>query len=353
VRRTDPDLLNCQPTGPNGPHPIVDDRDAVAQTAICPPGVTAVSSGEFVAPARKRTDRFWSALVNTCNDFDRHDYLNYAGALAFFFLLSLFPLLIFLASLLAYLPIPNLFEQTLQIMGRVVPVEAMGMVRSVLKDVLRTRPQLLSFTIVWAVFAASGAINALITILNIAYDVPEGRSYCKKRLIAFGLTLFIGLMVLLVLLMTVLGPEFGNWLANHVEVGPSFAGLWPYFRWSLIAIFTVLSIEAIYFVGPNVKQRFKDQIPGAAIAVASWIGASFGFGWYVGHFAHYNQTFGTLGAVIALMMWFYITALALLLGAEINAELVHSRGKSLSARFTAEGPLESQTTETQPARRAA
>jgi membrane protein len=307
-----------------------------------------VSSGEFVTPAPRRTDRVWPALVKTCNDFDRHDYLNYAGALAFFFLLSLFPLLIFLACLFAYLPVPHLFEQTLEIMGKIVPVEAMGMVRSVLKDVLRTSPRLLSFSIVWAVFAASGAFNALISILNIAYDVRESRSYWRRRLIAVGLTLFTGLMVLVVLLVTVLGPGFGNWLARHVEVGRAFAGLWPYLRWILIGALTVLSIEAIYFVGPNVKQRFKDQIPGAAIAVSSWIGASLGFGWYVGHFARYNQTFGTLGAVIGLMMWFYITALALMLGAEINAELMHARGSVVSAKIPGERSIQLPETEKTP-----
>ncbi len=288
---------------------------------------------EFVGLVRRRAVQVWSALVKTYNDFDRHNYVTYAAALAFIFLLSLFPLLIFLASLFAYIPLPDLFEQTLEIMAKVVPADGMGVVRGVLKDVLSTNPKLLS--------------------LNIAYDVPEGRPYWKTLLIAFALTLLTGLMVVLVLVVTVLGPGFGNWLAGRFAVGGLFAGLWPYIRWLLIAAFTILSVEAIYFLAPNAKQRFKDQLPGAVIAVFSWVAASWGFGWYVRHVAYYNHTFGALGAVVGLMMWFYLTGLALMLGAEINAELLHSRGLRLPEKNPAEGSVPIELQETMPGRRAA
>lgn len=283
-------------------------------------------SGRVVGVIRRRAGQIWSALVKTYNDFDRHNYLTYAAALAFIFLLSLFPLLIFLASLFAYIPIPDLFQQTLDIMAKIVPPDAMGVVRGVLKDVLHTNPKLVSFSIVGAVFAASGGFSSLIGLLNIAYDVPEGRPYWKTRLIAFGLTLLTGLMVVLALTMTVLGPDFGRWLAERFAIAGLFARLWPIIRWLLIAAFTVLSVEAIYFLAPNAKQPFRKQLPGALVAVCSWIVASWGLSWYVRHIAHYNLTFGTLGAVVGLMMWFYVTGLALMLGAEINAELQHSRG---------------------------
>jgi len=309
--------------------------------------------GEFVGLVRRRAAQIWSALVKTYNDFDRHNYVTYAAALAFIFLLSLFPLLIFLASLFAYIPLPDLFEQTLEIMAKVVPADGMGVVRGVLKDVLSTNPKLLSFSIAGAIFAASGGFSSLIGLLNIAYDVPEGRPYWKTLLIAFALTLLTGLMVVLVLVVTVLGPGFGNWLAGRFAVGGLFAGLWPYIRWLLIAAFTILSVEAIYFLAPNAKQRFKDQLPGAVIAVFSWVAASWGFGWYVRHVAYYNHTFGALGAVVGLMMWLYITGLTLMLGAEINAELLHSRGLRLPEKNPAEGSVPIELQETMPGRRAA
>ena len=298
-----------------------------------------MSPGEFLGPVRRQAARIWQAIFNTYKDFDRHNYLTYAAALAFFFLMSLFPLLIFLASLLAYISIPNLFDHVLQIMGRIVPADAMGVVRGVLKDVLRTSPKLLSFSIVVSVFTASGGFDSLISILNIASDVPEGRPYWRRRLTAFGITLLTGLMVLLALLATVLGPEFGSWLAERVAVGRLVVILWPYIRWTLIVGFTVLTVETIYFLAPNVQQRFKDQIPGALVAVSTWITASWGLGWYVRHFAHYNYTFGALGAVVGLMAWFYVTALSLMLGAEINAELLHSKGERHEQKKPAQGPI--------------
>jgi membrane protein len=267
----------------------------------------------------------WAAMVKTYNDFDRHNYLNYAAALSFFFLLSVFPLLIFLASLLAFIPIPNLFQQCLEIMAKIVPADAMGVVRHVLGDVLRTSPGLLSLSVVSALFAASGGFASLIAVLNIAHDCPETRPYWKKRIIAFGLTLLTGLMIAVLLISIALGPEFGQWLASKIHVSWLFAFLWPYARWVLIGAFTIFSVETIYFLAPNVKLRFKDQIPGAIVAVLSWIGASWGLGWYLNHFANYNKTFGTLGAVVGLMLWFYVTALALLLGGEMNSELLRSK----------------------------
>jgi membrane protein len=312
-----------------------------------------VSPGEFIGTVRRQAARIWSAIVKTYTDFDRHNYMTYAAALAFYFLMSLFPLLIFLASLLAYIPIPNLFDHALQIMARIVPPDAMGVVRGVLRDVLRTNPKLVSFSIVASVFTASGGFDSLISILNIASDVPEGRPFWKRRLTALGLTLLTGAMVLLALVATVLGPEFGKWMAERVAVGHLFVIAWPYIRWILIIGFTVVTVETIYFFAPNVRQRFKDQIPGALIAVCTWIGASWGLGWYLRHLAHYNYTFGALGAVVGLMLWFYITALSLMLGAEINAELLHSKGERHEQKKPPQGPIPIQTTDSMLGRKSA
>ncbi len=264
------------------------------------------------------------ALAATARDFDRHDYLTQAAALAFYFLLSIFPLLIFLASLLAYVPVPNLFNQILDVLAVVVPSNAMGVVKGVLHDVLDTNPELLSVGIAGAILAASSGFTAMINVLNIAYDVLEGRPYWKKRLVAIGLTLLTGSGAGVALTAIALGPQFGQWLASHLHVAWVFAALWPYVRWSAIAGFAVLSIEVIYFLAPNIKQKFLVQVPGATLAVLSWIMASWGLSWYLRSFAHYNKTFGALGAVVGLMLWLYISALAIILGAELNAELLRS-----------------------------
>lgn len=271
----------------------------------------------------------WEVVRNTYNDFDRHNCMTYAAALAFFFLLSLFPLLIFLASWLAFVPVPNLFNQILEIMAKLVPADAMGLVRGVLKDVLNSNSELLSFSIAGAVFAASGGFSSLITALNIAYDVKEGRPYWKKRMLALGLTLLTGAMLTVDLAAVALGPEVGTWITSKLKISDFFLRGWPYIRWTLIGVFTILAIELIYFLAPNVKQRFRDQVLGAIIAVVVWILVSWALGWYVSNFANYNKTFGTLGAVVGLMLWLYITAIALLLGAEFNSEFANARGRIL------------------------
>jgi membrane protein len=274
---------------------------------------------------KKRAKRVRSALIKTYEDFDRHDYLTYAAALAFYSLLSLFPLLIFLASLLAILPIPHLFDQSLAIMARIVPSDAMHVVRGVLQDALLTNRGIISFGFLAALVSASGGFNSLITALNVAYDVPESRPYWKKQVVAVCLTLLVGLMVAIVLVTMAVGPEFGVWLSAKFNLSWLFADAWPHIRWMVIVVCTILSVEVLYFFGPSVRQRFKDQIPGAIVAVLSWITASWVLGWYLSSVADYKKIFGTLGAVVGLMLWFYITALALITGAEINAELLRAR----------------------------
>ncbi len=282
------------------------------------------------------TRQIKKALARTYQDFNRNDYLTHAGALAYYFLLALFPLLIFLASILAYVPIPNLFDQAVGIMSRVVPADAMGVVRGVLGDILRTNKGLLSASILAAVFTSSGGFNALIGALNIAYDVKEERPFWKRRLLAIGFTILVGLMVSIALMAMALGPQFGSWVAAHLGASPIFVILWPYLRWGAVVGFTILSIELLYFLGPNVRQHFLAQIPGAIFAVVTWVAASYCLGWYLRSFSNYNATYGVLGAVIILMLWLYLTALALLLGAELNAELLRSKGEQLPKKVHSE-----------------
>jgi membrane protein len=119
----------------------------------------------------------------------------------------------------------------------------------------------------------------------------------------------------------IVGPEFGGWLAAKVSLGPAFAAAWNVLRWAVAIGFTVLGIEILYFVAPNVKNRFLSTLPGAALTVALWLAASWALGLYIQHFGHFNRTYGTLGAAVALMVWLYWSNLVILIGAEINSEL--------------------------------
>lgn len=266
-------------------------------------------------------------VVNAYNDIMNNHTMALAAGLSYYFVVSLFPFLILLAALLAYLPIPNLFDQILGVMSRVVPPDSMRLVHKVIGTVVAPHGKLLTFGIVGTLWAASGGFNSLIEALNVAYDVPETRPMWKTRLLSLGLTFVIGALLTVALTVMIFGPKIGEWGANLVSLGSTFLYVWPYIKWSISIAFTVLAIELVFWWAPNVKQRFWATLPGAIIGVVFWIGSSYGLGVYFQRFANYNKTYGILGAAIALMVWLYWSWFAILVGAEINSELVKAGGR--------------------------
>ena len=271
-----------------------------------------------------------SAIKGAWVDINSNHTMALAAGLSYYFVLSLFPTLIFLSAVVAYLPVPDLFNQALSLMSHFVPADSMGLVKKVLADVVSpNRSTFLSFGILGSLWAASGGYAAAIQALNVAYDVQETRPFWKTRLLAVGLTFLIGALLLLALAVMIVGPRFGEWLAAKIHLSQLFVVTWPYIHWTLAVVFTVLAVEALYFLAPNVKQRFLATLPGAVLAVGCWIGLSYILGIYFRSFANFNKTYGTLGAAVALMVWLYWTAFGMLVGAEINSELakVSAEGK--------------------------
>ncbi len=277
-----------------------------------------------------RPERIKHALARTYGDMLRNHTTQMAAALSYYFVLSLFPALIFLSAVVAYLPVPDLFNQALGVMARFLPPDSMGLVRRVLADVITpNRGTFLSFGILGSLWAASGGFSAAIEALNIAYEVNDDRPFWKTRPLALGLAFLAGTLLLVALSVMIVGPRFGEWLASRIHLSKLFVLLWPYIHWSIAIGFAVLAVEALYFLAPNVKQRFLATLPGAILAVACWITLSYLLGVYFRHFANFNKTYGTLGAGIALMTWLYWTGFAMLVGAELNSELakISSEGK--------------------------
>jgi membrane protein len=245
-----------------------------------------------------------------------------SAALSYYFVLSLFPALIFLSAVVAYLPVPDLFGQALGVMAQVLPPDSMGLVRRVLSDVITpNKGTFLSFGILGTLWAASGGFSAAIEALNVAYEVGDDRPFWKTRALALGLAFMTGTLLLVALSVMIVGPKFGEWLASRVHLSNLFVLLWPYIHWSIAIGFTIVAVEALYYLAPNVKQRFLASLPGAILAVGCWITLSHLLGIYFRHFTNFNKTYGTLGAAIALMVWLYWTGCAMLVGAELNCEL--------------------------------
>lgn len=279
-----------------------------------------------------RWQNFKTAMGKTVADVDRNHTLYMAAALSYYFVLSLFPALIFLSSIVAYIPIPNLFDQILQLMGRFVPADGMALIKRVLSDVISpNRGTFLSLGLLGMLWTASGGFVATIEALNFAYDAQETRPFWKTRPLGIGLSFLIGFLLLTALAVMILGPHFGERLAARLHLSWVFAAAWPFIHWTVAVGFTVLAVEFLYFLAPNVKQRFWWTLPGAALAVACWVLLSYGLGIYFRTFAHLNKTYGAVGAVIGLMIFLYWTSFAMLLGGELNAEL---------AKVSKAGPIE-------------
>jgi membrane protein len=267
------------------------------------------------------------------HDVDEKHIMAFAAALSYYFVLSVFPLLIFVAAVVAYLPVSSLFNQIVGVLATVVPPDSMGVVRNILAHVLLSRHSgLLTFGIVFTIWSASSGFAAMIEALNVTYDVPETRRLWTTRALAVGLSFLVGTLLVIALLVLIAGPKFGGWLAGTVGLSPAFAAIWPYLRWSVATGFTVLAVELLYFWAPNMRQKFLRTLPGAVIAVGGWIGLSYLLGIYFSDFANYNATYGTLGAAIAFSVWLFWSNFIMLIGAEINAKLLQQTGETSRLR---------------------
>lgn len=259
--------------------------------------------------------------------------LTIGAAVAFFLLMSLIPLLMVASALLSALPIPNLLQQLLDMLAMFVPPDTLSFVKTILFSIITAHPsRILSIGALSYVWAAAGSFSSLIEALNIAYDVRTERPWWRDKLQALLLTLVCGSLSIVSLLCMIAGPHFLHFLSYLVPIPHMVNLLWPPVRIVLIFGTFVATIMILYKLAPNRHISLRAVWPGAAFAVSIWFVGSWGLGFYIVHFANYNVTYGSLGAIIVLMLWLYLTSVSILVGAELNAELGkrHSREAVLS-----------------------
>lgn len=279
------------------------------------------------------------------NEVLRTRALTIGAAVAFYSLMSLVPLLMVASALLSALPIPHLFDQLLAMVSMLVPPDAMKFVTGAVASIQTAHPaKILSIGILSYLWAASGCFSSLIEALNIAYDVKVERSWWRDRVQALLLTLVCGGLALFSLLTTLAGPHVFAFLGRVLPIPYVFTVIWPPLRFLLILSTFITSVMLLYYLGPNRKVSFRSALPGAMLAVGCWFLGSLGLSFYISHFSDYSATYGSLGVIIILMLWLYLTAVSILVGAELNAEFwKQGRARQLAAEQTAgqgtESPL--------------
>lgn len=266
----------------------------------------------------KLSDINSSLLKKLWHRIEEDDIPGLSAQLSYFFLLSLFPLLIFLFTLLAYLPIPH--QDMLGIIRGFAPEEALKLIEKNLYDVIEhRRGGLLSFGFIATIWSASNGINAIVIAFNKAYNVKESRSYIVSRGMAVLLTFGMIFVLVVALVLPVFGRGIGLFLFSRLGLTREFLSVWNMLGLFVSAMIIFLIFTGLYWVAPNVKLRCRSALPGAVFSTIGWIVSSSALSIYVKNFSNFSLTYGSIGTIIVLMMWLYISAFIIILGGEINA----------------------------------
>jgi membrane protein len=254
---------------------------------------------------------------------------NGAAALAFYWMLALFPAAIFMLTLLPYLPVANLEQAIMDLLKQAMPGEAAGMFEQTVKNIVSSRKAgLMSFGLLFTVWTASSGVYAVMKELNNVHDIEEKRPFWKARGVALLLTLACVLLVLGSLTLAIAGGAIQGWLGSALGFSDALLFFFAVLRWVIIAAALLLALALVYHFGPAVKERsFALVTPGTVAGTGALALASFAFKLYVGNFGSYDKTYGSLGAVIALLMWLFVTGLVLLVGAEIDVLAERKRSR--------------------------
>ena len=284
----------------------------------------------------------WFALRKTVREFSTDQCTDLAAALTYYAVLSVFPALVVVVSLLGVFGQgKTTTDAILQIAGEVGPSSGVDVLRSPIEQLVQspTAGLTLAIGIVGAVWSASGYIGAFGRAMNRIYEIDEGRPVWKLRPLQLVLTL-VGLVVVAAaaFLLAVSGP-LAEAVGDTIGLGSAAVTTWNVARWPALLLLVVLAVAILYYVTPNIEQpRFRWVSVGAAAAIVVWVVASLGFGVYVANFGSYDKTYGTLAGVVVFLLWLWITNLALLFGAELDSEL--ERGRQLQAGLPAERELQ-------------
>jgi membrane protein len=281
-------------------------------------------------------------LRKTAREFQQDQCTDLAAALTYYAVLSLFPALLVLVSLLGVVGQGRqTVDAVLQMAAGVVPSDAMNLLRQPIEQLVQSPSAGVALITgaLAALWSASGYVGAFGRAMNRIYEIDEGRPVWKLRPLQLVLTLAGLVLASAVAVMLVISGPVAEAVGNAIGAGSIAVTVWNIAKWPVILVCVVLAVAVLYYSTPNVKQpKFRWISIGAAFAILVWVAASVLFGLYVANFGSYNKTYGTLAGVIVFLLWLWITNVALLFGAELDAEL--ERGRQLQAGLPAERDIQ-------------
>jgi membrane protein len=265
----------------------------------------------------------WTVILRrTCRQIYRGQCFGWAAALAYYSFLALFPALLFVVSVASFLPIQHVIDQVVEMVGRFAPDDVVAIAREQLLQITdKPHGRLLALSLVGTIWSMSSGMAALISTLNQAHHISEGRSWWRIRATAIALTGALTLFMVLSFTLAMAGPTAAEHIANWLNLGAAFTIAWQIVRWPAAFAMAVTAIGSVYHFAPDVKREFVWITPGSVAATALWLVISLGFKWYVFHFGNYQKTYGAIGGVMVALLWFYFSGLAILLGAQLNATI--------------------------------
>ncbi len=248
-----------------------------------------------------------------------------AAQLAYYFFFALFPALLMLIAIASYFPYHTLVNDLFATLGGFAPPEVLTIITDQIAKIAKgEQGGLFTLGMLATLWSTSSAMTAIIDTLNAAYDIQEGRPWWQVRLTALALTLGVAVFILISFGLVLAGPTVAEQLADRFYLGPVFEWSWKILQWPFIFALVASAFAIVYYFAPDAEQAWVWLLPGSIFATTLWLLASLGFKYYVVNLTSYTETYGAIGGVMILLLWFYISGLVILVGAEMNAEIEHA-----------------------------
>ena len=280
----------------------------------------------------------WGELLKrTFKEAVADDVPSLAAQQAYYFFFALFPAILALLSIASFFPIANLTDEIVARLSQVAPPDVVRIIADEITKLSGSKTGgILTIAFLFTLWSSSSAMLSMSTTLNVAYDVTESRPWWKTRLIAIALTLGLALFILVSMTLIIGGPTLAERIASYFQLGPVFEWTWKILQWPVVFILVSCAIALVYYFAPDVEQDWVWITPGSLMATALWVLVSLGFKFYLSSLGggETYKAYGVIGGVMVLLLWFYLSGLAVLLGAELNAEIEHASpyGKDVGER---------------------